>query len=165
MNKCSCKCSYNHLLWGRWCPAPQPRCFLSFRWTRLYSLVVGRYSANIIGVTDSKWGFPGCSEGKEPICSTGDLGSIPCLGRSPGEGNGYPLQYSCLEIPWTEEPGGLQSMEWQRDRCVWATITFTFILTTLQERLFFWSHLTEENLTLRGSEVPRPGPGPPWVLF
>ena len=55
MNKCSCKCSYNHLLWGRWCPAPQPRCFLSFRWTRLYSLVVGHYSANTIGVTYSKW--------------------------------------------------------------------------------------------------------------
>ena len=39
-----------------------------------------------------------------------DAGSIPALGRSPGEGNGNPLQYSCLENPWTEEPGGLQSM-------------------------------------------------------
>ena len=51
--------------------------------------------------------------GKESACNAGDLGSIPGLGRSPGEGNGYPLQYSCLElsrIPWTEEPGGLQSM-------------------------------------------------------
>ena len=36
--------------------------------------------------------------------------------RSPGEGNGNPLQYSCLENPWTEEPGGLQSMELQRVR-------------------------------------------------
>ena len=43
-----------------------------------------------------------------------DLGSIPGSGRSPGEGNGNPLQYSCLEIPWTEEPGGLQSMGLQR---------------------------------------------------
>ena len=35
------------------------------------------------------------------------------LGRSPGEGNGNLLQYSCLEISWTKEPGGLQSMEFQ----------------------------------------------------
>ena len=39
---------------------------------------------------------------------------IPELGRFPGEGNDYPLQYSCLRNPWTEEPGGLQSMESQR---------------------------------------------------
>ena len=38
-----------------------------------------------------------------------DMGWIPGLGRSPGEGNGNPLQYSCLEIPWTEEAGGLKS--------------------------------------------------------
>ena len=42
--------------------------------------------------------------------TAGDVGLIPGLGRSPGEGNGNPLQYSCLEIPWTEEPGGLQSV-------------------------------------------------------
>ena len=40
---------------------------------------------------------------------TRDVGWIPGSGRFPGEGNGNPLQYSCLEIPWTEEPGGLQS--------------------------------------------------------
>ena len=39
-----------------------------------------------------------------------DSGSIPGSGRSPGEGNGNPLQYTCLGIPWTEEPGGLLSM-------------------------------------------------------
>ena len=39
-----------------------------------------------------------------------DMGSSPGLERSPGGGNGNPLQYSCLEVPWTEEPGGLQSM-------------------------------------------------------
>ena len=43
--------------------------------------------------------FPGGSDGKEPACNAGDLGSIPGSGRSPGEGLGYPLQYSCLEIP------------------------------------------------------------------
>ena len=44
-----------------------------------------------------KEGFPGGSAGKESACNVGDLGSIPGLGRSPGEGKGYPLQYSGLE--------------------------------------------------------------------
>ena len=43
--------------------------------------------------------FPGDSDIKESACNVGDLGSIPGLGRSPGEGNGNPLQYSCLENP------------------------------------------------------------------
>ena len=42
-------------------------------------------------------GFPGVSAGKESVCSMGELGSIPWLGRSPGERKGYPLQYSGLE--------------------------------------------------------------------
>ena len=42
-------------------------------------------------------GFPGSSAGKESICTVGDLGSIPGLGRSPGDGKGYPIQYSGLE--------------------------------------------------------------------
>ena len=42
---------------------------------------------------------PGGSDGKESTCSEGDLGSIPELGRSPGEEKGYPLQYSALENP------------------------------------------------------------------
>ena len=58
-------------------------------------------------------GLPGSLVSKESACSVGDLGSIPGLGRSLGEGNGNPLQYFCLKILWTEEPGGLQSMESQ----------------------------------------------------
>ena len=42
-------------------------------------------------------GFPGDSEGKEPAHNAGDLGLIPGWGRSPGDEDGYPLQYSCLE--------------------------------------------------------------------
>ena len=42
-------------------------------------------------------GFPGGSDGKESACNTGNPGLIPGSGRSPGEGNSYPLQYSCLE--------------------------------------------------------------------
>ena len=46
-------------------------------------------------------GVAGGSAGKESACNVGDLGSIPGLGRSPGEGKGYPLQYSAWRIPWT----------------------------------------------------------------
>ena len=42
-------------------------------------------------------GFPGGSDGKESTCNAGDAGFFPGSGRSPGEGNAYPLQYSCLE--------------------------------------------------------------------
>ena len=45
------------------------------------------------------WGFPGGSDGKETTCNAGDPGLIPRLGRSPGEGNGNPLQYSYLGNP------------------------------------------------------------------
>ena len=47
--------------------------------------------------------FPGGSDGKESACNAGDLGSIPGSGRSPGEGLGYPLQYSGLENPKDRE--------------------------------------------------------------
>ena len=43
--------------------------------------------------------FPGGSDGKASVYNAGDPGSIPGLGRYPGEGNGNPLQYSCLENP------------------------------------------------------------------
>ena len=56
-------------------------------------------------------GFPGGSDGKESTCNAEDPGPIPGLGRSSGERNGNPLQYSCLENPMDrEEPGGVQSM-------------------------------------------------------
>ena len=51
---------------------------------------------------------------KESACRVGDMGSVPGSGRSPGGGHGNPLQYSCLENPWTEEPGWLQSIGSQR---------------------------------------------------
>ena len=58
--------------------------------------------------------FPGGSDGKASACNAGDPGAIPALGRSPGEGNGNPLQDSCWRIPRMEEPGGLQSMGSQK---------------------------------------------------
>ena len=48
---------------------------------------------------DNTWDFPGGSDGKESTCNAGDLGLIPGSERSPGEGNGHSLQYSCLENP------------------------------------------------------------------
>ena len=57
--------------------------------------------------------FSGGAVVKNPSANAGDardVGSIPGLGRSPGVGNGNPLQYSSWKIPWREEPGGLQSM-------------------------------------------------------
>ena len=47
----------------------------------------------------SAGGIPGATDGKASVCNAGDLGSMPGLGRSAGEGNGSPLQYSCLENP------------------------------------------------------------------
>ena len=51
--------------------------------------------------------FLGGSKGKASASNAGDPGSISGLGRSPGEGNGHPLQYSCLENPMLEEPDRL----------------------------------------------------------
>jgi len=59
-------------------------------------------------------GFPGGSVDKNLSANEGDLTWISGLEKSPGEGNSNPLQYSCLEIPWTEELGGVQFTGSQR---------------------------------------------------
>ena len=67
--------------------------------------------AELLRTPPPHWGFPGSSEDKASACKAGDLGSIPGSGRSPGEGNGNPLQYSRLENPmdggawWATVPG------------------------------------------------------------
>ena len=63
-----------------------------------------------ISYTKSIGGFPGCSDGKESTCKAGDPGLTPGLVRTSREGKGYPPPYSPWRDPWTEEPGGLQSM-------------------------------------------------------
>ena len=60
--------------------------------------------------------FPDGSEGKVSACNAGDSGSIPGLGRSPGEGMATHSSILAWKIPWTEEPGRLQSMGSQRVR-------------------------------------------------
>ena len=72
--------------------------------------------------------FPGGSEVKASACNVGDLGSIPGLGRSPGEGNGYPLQYSCLENP--------------TDRGTWRATVHGIPESDTTEQLHFTSLLT-----------------------
>ena len=77
-------------------------------------LVIWRYLSN--------QGFPAGSDGKESACNAGDLGSIPGLGRSPEEGCGSLLQYSCLETPHRQRNLASYS-PWgsQRVRHDWAT--------------------------------------------
>ena len=79
-------------------------------------------------VLNENWGFPGGSEDKASACNAGKPGSIPGLGRSPGEGNGNPLQYSCLEKPmdrgaWQATVHGVAK---SRTRLSNFTFTFTF---------------------------------------
>ena len=77
--------------------------------------------------------FPGGSDGKASAYNAGDPGSIPGLGRSPGEGNGNPLQYSCLENPtdgrtwWATVHGVTESQTWLSD------FTFTFMFISLEK--------------------------------
>ena len=70
----------------------------------------------------------------------GDVGSIPGSGRSPGRGNGNPLQHSCQDNPWTEESGGPQSTVLQRDRHIWVT-----------EDMHAHTHTTESPYSTPGS--------------
>ena len=70
-----------------------------------------------ISLQNHQLSFPGGSVGKESAYNVGDLVSIPGLGRSPGEGNGNPLQYSCLENSMDREAWwAVQSMGSQRVR-------------------------------------------------
>ena len=61
--------------------------------------IEGTYLNKIKTIYDKSMSFPGGPDGKESAYNVGDLGLIPESGRSPGEGNGNPLQYSCLENP------------------------------------------------------------------
>ena len=83
------------------------------------SFICNNQKLKIIHVSINRWmneqiveylyngsSFPGSSVIKNLPANAGDIGSIPGLGRAPGEGNGHLLQYSRLRIPWAEEPGG-----------------------------------------------------------
>ena len=87
---------------------------------------------------------------KNPPANAGDIrdmGLIPGLGRSPGGGHGNPLQCSCWRIPWTEEPGGLQSMELQsRTQLITQTHTHRF-----QENIYSGNGLSGHLVETMGS--------------
>ena len=75
------------------------QCFrdpLGYLFLLKFCVCIGSFLRNFILVFK---GISGGAEVKVSACNVGDLGSIPGLGRSPGEGNGNPLQYSCLENP------------------------------------------------------------------
>ena len=81
-------------------------------------------------------GFLGGPDGKESACSAGDTGLISGLGRSSGEGNDNPLQYSCLEIPmdrgaWQVQPMGLQRV--RHDRATSTHISNIFTASNLKD--------------------------------
>ena len=87
---------------------------------------VGHNWSDLAAVAAAKpsLGFPGAAMVQNPLASAGDardVGLIPGLGRSPGEGNGNHSSILAWKIPWTEEPGGLQSTGSQRVGHDWAT--------------------------------------------
>ena len=85
--------------------------------TDLHLQIRSHYSnKNLQHFFEVAWCFPGDLEGKESACNAGDLGLIPGSGRSPGGGNTTPSSILAWRIPWTEEPGGLQSLGLQRVR-------------------------------------------------
>ena len=71
--------------------------------------------------------FPGGSGGKASACSAGNLGSIPGLERSPGEGNGNPFSILAWKIPTTEEPGGLYSPWGRKESDTTERLTHTHV--------------------------------------
>ena len=73
-------------------------------------------------------GFPGGSEGKASACNAGDPSLIPGLGRSPGEGHGNPLLYSCLENPMDGEAWSVGSQRVGHDRATSLSLSFTLSL-------------------------------------
>ena len=97
-----------------------------------------------------EWDFPGGSDGKASAYSVGDPGSIPGSRRSPGEGNGTPLQYSCLENPmdggawWAAVHGSQRVGEW---------MALGFSL----RRVFRWTQIWKERTYL----LVQPSPGNP----
>ena len=74
-------------------------------------------------------GFPGGSDSKESACNVRDSGSIPALGRSPGEGSGNPLQYSCLENSMDRGAWRATVQGVTKSRTRWATNTHTHVGT------------------------------------
>ena len=85
------------------------------------------------------WGFPGGSDGKESACNAGGLSSIPGSGRSPGEQMTTQPSILAWREPWTEESGGLQSMELQKVVPDCKSNTFSLSLIWKKNSLLLYS--------------------------
>ena len=96
------------------------------------------------------WGFPDSSDGKESVCNAGDPSLIPELGRSPGKGKGYPLQYSGLENSMVCRVHGVQSQTRLSDfHLHWGDFTHRHLYGGLilhHKGLAAWLVLTNEML-------------------
>ena len=79
----------------------------------------------------AKLGFPDGSAGEESACNVGDMGSVPGLGRSPGEGKGYPLQYSGLENSMDCIVHGVTELDTTQQLSLHFKVTSVLILTIL----------------------------------
>ena len=91
--------------------------------------------------------FPGGSDGKESVCNAGDLGLIPGSGRSPGEGNGYPLKYSCMENP-TDREVWWATFHWLTKS--WTRLSNSLTIQVQKWRLLFF------KITLFSNIFPKP---------
>jgi len=103
-------------------------------------------------------GFPGGSAGKESACNAGDLSLIPGLGRSPGEGKGYPLQYSGLE---NSMDYSMVSQQVRHDLTTWASLVAQMVKNQLaiQEtwvRFLGWEDSMEEGMATHSSVLENP---------
>ena len=120
-------------------------------WSGDEVIITGQSGKSLKQSFEIGMGFPCSSVGKESACSAEDLGSIPGLGRSPGERNGYPLQYPCLEkshgqrslvgcSPWGRKESGTSE---------WLTLTYL----SSKSRIWFyliWDKNLIANSLLRG---------------
>ena len=98
-----------------------------------------------------RW-FPGSSAGKESACNVGDLGLIPGLGRSPGEGNGKPLQHSCLENSVNRGDWQVHGVTKSWTRLSDFHFTIQFSHSVMSNSL--WPHGLEHTRLLRPSPTP-----------
>ena len=110
----------------------------------IFLLLISSFISHIWRIYSKHIGFSSGSDDKAYACNVRDPGSIPWLGRSPGEGSGNLLKYSCLENPIDREPGGLQSMGSQKVRHDWATISLSFF-SYLHVCLLHSSEILEYN--------------------
>ena len=129
-----------------------------FRYSRLESIQTDTWNTGSRFTVFLGLGFPGGSDSKESACNAGDPDSIPGSGRNPGEGNGYPLQYSCLEN-FIDRGAWRATVLGVTKRHNWATNTFTCLQWLCsfshQDSALAWE-LASGNKASESNSVPVP---------